>query len=181
MEGGIQSSWKEQPSEKLNEQMRKATKNIRILGTWIPGMNPLPFGAIDAAKRGVVTQILLLKPKSEITAQRTIDLRWDKEKPIEAYKDLRRQLKQSGLLESPTIQVRFYEALPPFRIYMADEFMLMSYYWHPDGSSTGPHLEIFNNGSCYFGEYILKTFDNLWESPTTLTMESLDDGYQVGS
>ena len=173
LKAGIETTSSKQKNSLIDERFELAKNKIILLGTWIPGMNPLFDGMINATKRGVDVKILLLKPKSETAMQRARDLQWDTIKPFEAYKDLKWCIERNGLEKFKNFQVKFYDAIPPFRVYSADSKMLLRFYWHPDGSSTGPHIDI-NIDSGYLGQYVTRTFETLWNSPNTVTIEGMD-------
>lgn len=161
------------PVELMESRSDLAKESIRILQTWIPGMTPLPNGLIESAKRGVKIKILLLQPKSDIARQRALDMQWNVNKPVEAFEDLIWVLKQKQIRHLPNVEVRFFNALPPFMIYSVDNWTLFSVYWHPDGSSTGPNIEV-DSAQGYFGSYINRTFDTIWNLETTLSLDDME-------
>jgi hypothetical protein len=159
---GVQNAWEKQSYNLIDQRLREARKEIYILETWIAGVTPLPAGLIASARRGVSIRILLLDPKSAMAKQRLVDQQFghSTSRPIVAFETLQDTILKNNL-QDHDVEVRFYDALPPFSLYMVDEWILMGFFWHNHSSIEGPHLEVFGKSST-FGWYIFDTFSNLW-------------------
>ena len=162
---GIRKAYEIIPDSVLNELYRTASKEICILWTWTSRIDPLSAGLIEAAKRGTKVRILLLNPKSSIASQRLIDLGFqqDSTRPEVALEGL---LKEISSRQLKNIHIRFYNALPPFILYRADETLMMGTLWHGHGSSKGPHIEIRGLSST-LGSYAMDTYEQLWQGSSS--------------
>ncbi len=175
---GLLSLHSELPEKSFFSKLKKSKEQIKIFQTWIPGMKPLPSALIEAAKRGVDVQILLIQPQSEFAKQRTIDMRWSPTKPFEAFDNLLWIIQKHNLQDVENFQVKFYNCLPPFLLYSIDDWMLLGIYWHPNGATTGLTLEL---GKTPESNDILvhKTFNAIWDSNTTITIDEMSNKLQT--
>lgn len=64
------------------------------------------------------------------------------------------------------IEIRLHNSLPPFGLYMVDNWLAIGFYWHGRAASIGPYLEISKQSST-FGEHVVETFNEIWDSKTT--------------
>lgn len=161
---GIISAQKKQTFDYVDEKLQDAKEEICILETWLSGPEPLHPGLIKSIKRGVPVKILILNPNSKLAEQRLTDQQFTTSigRPLVAFETLKATI-QKNSLQDLNISIKLYDALPSFSLYMVDEWFLMGFFWHNRSSIMAPHLEIYGQNSV-FGKYILETFDSLWNT-----------------
>lgn len=162
---GVKSVYKELDREFLRLNLRKAKNTICVLNTWLWSTDPIMWGALEnAGKQGVNIQILLLDPKSNVAKQRLADLGYSNTF-VDTSHGLRKikSVIKSGKLPADKLAVRLYTALPPFALYVADDWGLMGTFWHGRPSFDGPHIELDIKASL-LGAYAMETYTILWNS-----------------
>jgi hypothetical protein len=169
LSSGIKNVHDELPTQVLDDYYRKAKEEICVLWTWSSRIDPLQAGLLDAAKSGVKVRILLLQLDSEIASYRLIDQGFqpDSARPKVGFEGVLNEICANGLQKS--IQIRFYDALPPFTLYKADDKLVMGIFWHGMGSSNGPHIEI-HGLTTNFGKYGMDTFEKIWKRSTPVPL-----------
>ena len=158
---GINDVLKDSSQDYIVSKFIEANNEIRIFSTWLLGVDPTP-ALITAAKRGVDIKILLMDPKSQIIKQRLCDIGFseDSKRPSVSLETLRSSFKRNNVLDK--VKIQFYNALPPFTLFMADDWMLLGIYWKGTGAFFGPNFEILRKSS-EVGSKIIETFDLLWD------------------
>lgn len=154
------------------EMFEEAKREIVILQTWISQPEMLfPTSLVAAINKEVKTRILLLSPNSSLVQQRYKDTsRYELDSVIasERLKGLCRKIKEEKLDKKKNLGLRLYDALPPFTLYVIDDWMLIGFLWHGKINLEGTHIQVDKRGSRY-AEDIMATFENLWGNIETVT------------
>ncbi|MBT7070197.1 MAG: hypothetical protein HN975_04825 [Anaerolineae bacterium] len=163
---GLNGIHEDQSNDYIDQNFRNAKDEICILETWIPGVLPLRSEFIEAVKLGTKARILIMDIDAEIALQRLDDQDFPQStaRPRAAFEMLKATIEKNEL-QNHEFEVRFYKALPPFSLYMADEWMMMGIFWHNRSSIEGPHFEIHGKSS-KFGRYVLDTYNKMWDKAT---------------
>jgi transcriptional regulator with XRE-family HTH domain len=161
---GLKSVYPDLNRELLRSNLQKAENNICVINTWLWTTDPMWTALENASKRGINIQILLLSPESNIAKQRLLDLgnTIDSVDTSQGLKKIKSDI-ENGKLSNDNVQVRLYEALPPFALYTSDNWGLMSVFWHGRPSFDGPHIELDMKNSL-LGIYVMETYSILWNS-----------------
>jgi len=163
-EAGILNAHADLPLDDLDEYFRKAKVEIRILQTYILNANSISPGLIEAAKRGVAIKVLFIDLQSDILKQRLLDLGFNRDstRPQTGLETVKATIEKHKLNNSH-IEIRFFNALPPFPLYVVDEILLYGAYWHGHESTSGPFIEVQGRSS-KIGWDLIDTFDRLWSN-----------------
>lgn len=171
---GFIDSYREFPRESFNIRCKQARSKVLVLQTYIPGPKPVPEGIVNAAKAGLPVRMLLLSPESAIAAQRMLDVGFKGPDRINRFlvsvETIKKALRENGLAEG-SVEVKFYDCLPPFSMFAADNYIFIGMFWHGAENMAAPHIELQASASA-FGEEALKTFEKIWEE--ALPAEDLD-------
>lgn len=170
-EFGLNHIHKNQPNEYIDQKFRNAKNEICILETWIPGVNPLRSAFVEAVKLGTKARILIMDVDTEIAMQRLDDQDFPRStaRPRAAFEMLKAMIDKNEL-QKHKIEIRFYKALPPFSLYMADDWMTVGIFWHDGSSIEGPHFEIYGSSSM-LGSHISKTYEKMWANATPVQLQ----------
>lgn len=165
-EAGVYDAYPELPRSYLNDAFRKAKTEIRILQTYIFGVNALPLGLIEAARLGVPVKVLLIDLQSPILQQRLSDLGFagNLTRPQAAFDTIQTAVVKNRLVTA-NIEIRFYDAIPPFPLYVVDDLIMIGYFGHVHESTLTPHIEVHGRTS-QIGVLAIDTFDRLWVNAT---------------
>jgi transcriptional regulator with XRE-family HTH domain len=161
---GVKSVHKDLDRIYLRSRWQEAKNSICILNTWLWTVDPLWATLERASMQGVNIQILLLDPRSDITKNRLLDLKYpiDSVSPLAGLERIKNSLER-GKLSADKTEVRLYNALPPFALYTADDFGMLGIFWHDRFSSDGPLVELDIKTSL-LGMYAMETYTVLWNS-----------------
>ena len=169
---GISGATNDYPKEILNELRTNAKDEIRILQTYIGSVEQIPRCIFSAVKHGVKFKLLLLDPESETIQQRLRDIGLPD--TIQVHKDAMERLLiliQKNNPPQELFEVRLYNGLPPFALYLADARLCLGFFWHGEHSPAGPHIFIDDSNST-LGKFALNTFDEIWQSSKQVSISS---------
>lgn len=126
--------------------------------------NSISPGLIEAAKRGAAIKVLFMDLQSEILKQRLSDLGFsrDSTRPQTGLETVKATINKHQLKNS-NLEMRFFNTLPPFPLYIVDELLLYGAYWHGHESNAGPFIEVHGRTS-KIGWSLMDTFDKIWGS-----------------
>ena len=163
VKSGIVSVHPQMPYGQFEEKVKNAKREIIILQTWLKALNPISEGMIEAAARGVKIRILILNPNSEMARQRGVELGLERDsgRPKALFEGIRSAFKKHDL--EGKVEVRMHERIPPFSLYLVDDWMMAGTYWHGRGSVSNPMLEIKGLDKDKLGWYYLDTFEEIWQ------------------
>ncbi len=160
------------------------SRTVRILGTFIYPLTENPnhtaerkvlIEALQQAVRGpsfVGFQFLFLDPRSSAARARAAERKDDDvlRRMAECLATLRTLLKLFD--DSPArsrIAIRLFSRTPPFAMFQTDEFGSISFYFRDRPISEVTRYEFFMDSPV--GEFVEKTFDDLWRDAKTVTIE----------
>lgn len=138
---------------------------IRILTTWMHEYNAISPSLREAVRGGCMLEILMLKPESYFTRQRSIDL---------GYEELHGQtISQTNLRElrrdfatpelKSRVHIRYYDCLPSIVLHMAGETAIVSAFFpHFTLGSQVLQLEVKGVNTLY-GQAVVQEFEHLWD------------------
>jgi len=171
---GIREIHESMPQAKIIKLISQATKNVRILQTWIPDLQVFEMALVNAVNNGAKIQILILDPNSDFAKQRSLDLGY-KDAKIGGKNvqtniaDLERIIKKSNI--SNNIELRLYNVLPSLHIYSSDDISLIGFFWHGVPSKLGYGFEV--NGREYgFGYRLHQEFEQVWNLSKKIDVSS---------
>lgn len=155
---------KEFPAEAFGKCCLAARREIRILQTYIPGAKPLPDEVLVAAQAGCRVRVLLLNPESTMAVQRIKDIGYagDSRRSLVAAETLEASLRKRGM-QANGIEVRFFDSLPPFSLFAADEQIFLGLFWPGKENMGEPHLSLRESASD-FGPAVSGAFETLWRT-----------------
>jgi hypothetical protein len=167
------------PQARFLNAMSDTAGRIKIMGAWPYGMEPahrreflaVLHRAVDAR---VPALVLVLDPSSDAARQRTSDMggRDDARAAIFgvllAFHGWTQTLSASA---GRAFELKVFSALPPARLYLAGNKAICSFFGDSDNrdGSNVRHYETSVLGG--LGFYVNDAFDQLWESPETITLD----------
>lgn len=162
-QSGINNVYPNMPYDEFTEKIKSANTQIIILQTWLKALNPISDEMIDAANRGVKIRILILDPESDIAKQRSVELglEWDTSRPKALFEGVQSAFKKNDIKDK--IEVRLHKRIPPYSLYMVDDWMLVGFYWHGRGSVSNQMIEFKGIDREKMGWLFLDTFDEIWK------------------
>ena len=173
---GVQAGYESLPNDVMDSRFRSAANEIWIFQTWIPEEIQVP-SLLEAVRRGIKLKVLLINPASLVTQQRLADIGYPKttDRPVKMLEGLKVKIHRAGVADG-NVEIRWYEALPPFCLYLVDDWMLVGFSWQGRPNMRGPHLAVFGRSSV-MGRAISDTFQDIWDraNPVCLTAEGICD------
>lgn len=160
---GINSVYPNMPYDKFEEKISSANTQIVILQTWLKALNPISEKMIEAANRGVKIRILILDPESDIAKQRSVELglQWDTSRPKALFEGVQSAFKKNDIKNK--VDVRLHQRIPPYSMYMVDDWMMIGFYWHGRGSVSNQMIEFKGIDKDKMGWLFLDTFEEIWK------------------
>ena len=117
-------------------------------------------------------QILFLHPGSW-AAQLRAEERKDEDvigRILESLATLRALMTQlEGTGARDRVEIRLFARMPPFALFQTDDFASISFYYRDRPISEVTRYEFFRDSP--LGEFVEKTFDDLWRDERTVTLE----------
>lgn len=153
---------------------QRARRSLKILSTWtgVTGVDNYGSLLMDAINKGIDIQVLLLDPSSPIARQRSYDLHLGNgEQPVdeeEVPKNIRASIRQLASLYPELeglrgrLELRLYNALPPFSAYIYDDKAFIGFFLHAAKMTDFPVLEIRLDSP--FGAHVSAEFERLWNT-----------------
>lgn len=149
--------------------LERASQQVRILQTWLP-VTEFWEGLLTAAENGADLHILLLDPHSPFARQRSRDLGHNEsDTPDNIWASLQHlsdlTLREPALMEAH-LQVRLYNSLPNYPVYLADHRGFVGFFPHSRHSMEFPNFEIRTHlwGTFTpFGKEVVADFERRWE------------------
>jgi hypothetical protein len=167
------------PHGRFLDAMSDTASRVKIMGAWPYGMEPAHrrefLGVLQRSVNArVPAQILILDPSSDAARQRTSDMggRHDARTVIFdvllAFHDWSQTLSASA---ARAFELKVFSALPPARLYLVGNKAICSFFGDSDNrdGSNVRHYETSVLGG--LGYYVSAAFDQLWESPETITLD----------
>lgn len=162
---GVKHIYSSMPFEEFFKRIDSSkTKHVRILQTWMKGTNPITDEMIEAVKRGVKFEIILLDPNCEMAAIRTADIGLEQKstRAITLFEGIKAAVKNKQI-NIDSFQVRFHDRIPPYSMYAVDDWILIGFYWHGRGSIANPMIQLENTTKGKLGWNAMDTFDEIWK------------------
>lgn len=168
--------------QKLRERAVNS-KNINILTTFLEE-SLLSYHELDLAARNGCEKIyvLMLNPKSELIKIREgaiddssfetlsmSDRIKNRNKEIEAYK-----IRLKKVSPSLSIEVRYYDSMPPVYFCMCGEFAVVGLYWHSVRTTQTQMFEVEGKESGFW-QRLNAEFKHIWDLPTTVKPEDVSE------
>ncbi len=160
------------------------SRQVRMLGTFFYPFTEHPQHAaerqalLEALRHAasqpscVGIQILFLHPGSW-AAQLRAEERKDEDvigRILESLATLRALLSLlDGDKTKDRIQIRLFARMPPFALFQTDDFASISFYYRDRPISEVTRYEFFRDSP--LGEFVEKTFDDLWRDERTVTLD----------
>jgi hypothetical protein len=171
------------PNTFINK-ISNAKSNIQILNTWIPNLSKEPIFVdeiLNALKRGVKVEILLLFPRSTIVTYREDSLRADGgiNFSIKALIEDNFRIIKENIYDKlneeyrKSLVVRVYDLIPPIAIYRCDENYFICLFWHGKLAVEGPTIEIKSNS--LLSKQVEEEFKSFWNSNLTAQIKDLSE------
>jgi len=160
------------------------SKQVRVLGTFIYPFTYHPAHAQERlallqAFRDVVrrpsfvgVQMLFLSPGSPTAQSRAAERKDDDvlKRMEESLSTLQLLLKElDGCPARNRVEIRFFSRMPPFSLFLTDNFASISFYFRDRPISEITRYEFFMDSP--IGGFVDKTFDDLWRDEQTVTLE----------
>lgn len=170
---GIVVVRRELPEDLLEAWIRDAKECIRIQDTWIPDPGRLKKAFLEATKKGVRIEVLLLKDQSDLAKQRSLDLNqrtssFVSERILDALHEFE-QLNEEGV----NIVVRLYESLPSVQQLICDQRRFIGFFAHGARSDLAPQLQIEGQDT-FLIDFFDKEFARVWEASTQVIPKLAD-------
>ncbi|MEO0688053.1 MAG: DUF5919 domain-containing protein [Cyanobacteria bacterium J06649_11] len=162
------------PLEALLPKYAVAKQRIYILQTWLEENDPIPRQLAKAVQNGIDLRILILEPNSLFATQRTDNLGFGSvrpDRPNYLYRILLNTIKKR-LKANSSFSLKLYNNLPPFALYVIDDWMSVGLYWPKEGSLKNYHFEI-PNANTDIGELFLTSFEALWNEAKEVSKSSI--------
>lgn len=153
----------------FNDLCQEAEKEIVVFKNWMVHTHRLPINLISAIKRNVRTRILLTHPSSIHVEER---LRERKTKSNSEQKtsleNIREIILNNKLYTYNKFELRFHNFTPPFTMYLVDDKILFTQYWHATFASNGPYLQVGSGTT--FGKEMEKTVNKIWDRSSAISV-----------
>lgn len=173
-QAGIARTYSGLPVELLQDRVSNADERINIVQIWINNPKQRFEEAFKAVGKNLTIRILEADPASALVKLRAESQRhlfpatatFDPEfiskalnANLEFYKGL---VKNHGV----KLEVRWYDAIPPFTMHITDSTALIGFYAYGDFSNLTPHLEVRSgeNDLTTFEKFCSAQFNALWET-----------------
>ncbi len=164
---------------KMARNIRKS-KSVRMLSTYILPFTDHPKHQIerqtllqaitDAVRRPKFAgmQLLFLHPASPAARARAAERKDDDvmkrmDESLACLESIAKQFEGDGRLE-----IRLFWRTPPFSLFQTDDFASLSFYFRDRPISEVARYEFFTDSPV--GEFVEKTFDDLWRDERTVTL-----------
>lgn len=158
------------------------SRQVRVLGTFIYPLTNHPAhsgdrAAVLAAVREALArpsvagvQLLFLNPSSSAARARAAERKDDDVllRMDECLATLRELAAALDRAAKARLEVRFFSRTPPFALFQTDNFGSISFYYRDRPISEVTRYEFFMDSP--LGEFVEKTFDDLWRDEQTLTL-----------
>jgi hypothetical protein len=160
------------------------SSHVRVLATFIYPLSEHPNHAearkalIDALCEALArptfggVQLLFLDPRSAAARTRAAERKDDDvlRRMAETIATLRMLQKRFDSVTTPArFEVRLFSRTPPFALFQTDNFGSISFYYRDRPISEVTRYEFFMDSP--IGEFVEKTFDDLWRDEKTTTLE----------
>ena len=150
------------PRETLYNEFRSAKTKVRLLNTWIPGIEAVQRNLKMALEAGLKdVEILLADPFGPIARQRSHDLERGPLAVPQYIADNQRAIAKLIKAHPGKVRLRFYRGIPPFALYMADSSFFIGHYWPHKEGVEGPFVECSEVGFC--ANNIVDCWDIMWD------------------
>jgi len=170
---GIIGHFKNRPNDLLKEKYEKATKQIKILHTWLDAVEPLPIEIFEAEKRGVAVKIILLDPDSYFAKMRAKNLGFEENttRTRVLFEGVENAIRKNCQKDN-FIEVFLYDGNIPFSYYAVDNWGLVGLFWAERAGVIGPHIEVIEKekGIAFF---LNETFNKILEKSKKVAFQSL--------
>jgi hypothetical protein len=143
-----------------------ARREIALLTSWIRESDIQRQLSIAITHHRVPARFLLLDPLSPYARKRAEDLYLNADIPLINFNAMLEQLKQLDVHDN--VEIRIYDAIPPFTLYIADEWMMLGFHWHHAAGSLLEHFEIEGRDTP-LGSNFIATYDALWKKAVPLS------------
>lgn len=171
-EVGISGAVPRHTETHYDEFCSSATNEISILQTYLGSIRGLPASIFNAANHGVKVRLLLLDPDSQMIRQRLRDIGLPDS--VQVHKDAMERVRIIINRYNPLpdmFEVRFYDSIPPFAMYKADNRIRLGFFWHGEHCPVGPHIYVDDSDSV-LGRFAISTFDDIWQSSRDANIRS---------
>jgi hypothetical protein len=189
-EVGIVHVYSSFPLAKFCHELKRASRCIHILQTFIPyPQHMLQFeqDILGAIRRGCEVQVLLLDPRSQVVGwrQRTLSPGYGRDSVrqqilsnIEQLARLRAELPREA---RDRLELRVYDMMPSMSIYRVDDLFLAGYYFHAHLAIDSPQQQVPLQSVT--GQRLAAEHDQLWAADITesVDLDHLDRWLTSGS
>lgn len=158
------------PRNLLDQKFTEARSEIWILDTWFSRPDAVPDSLLAAAQKGVRVKILFLDKdaKTPILKLRMKDLGYTPAAASQTSRDTLQRMINQTANAAAAIEIRLYQALPPFNLYRIDDAMYLGFFWYKKLSYQGAFLEIKGVSSPLAAD-VKDTFGKLWDDARPFT------------
>lgn len=152
------------PRNILDQKFAGARSEIWILDTWFSRPDAVPDSLLAAAQRGVHVKILFLDKdaKTPILKLRMKDLGYTPTAAAQTSRDTLQRMINQTANAAAAIEIRLYQALPPFNLYRVDDVLYLGFFWYKKLSYQGAFLEV-KSVSSPLAVDVKEAFQKLWD------------------
>lgn len=159
------------PTEYLNQSIADA-KEVRIIQTYLTGVENLKLSLEAALKKGANVKILLMEPELESARLRSKGL-INKQVNVRAkILDNRSELEELYDKYPGLFQLKYYNEIPGLNLFAVDDKLLIGFYWYKQYAIYGTYLEIKNDDYYPLAKNVNTHWNKLWESYSGETQQN---------
>lgn len=153
------------PIDEIQRLFGAERTRIRILTTWVHEYNALSPSLREAVQGGATLELLVLKPESAFTRQRSLDLGYEELHGQSVSQTNLRELRRDFATPElkARVQLRYYDCLPSVAVHMAGETAIVSAFFpHFTLGTQVLQLEVKGVNTLY-GQAVTQEFEHLWK------------------
>jgi len=160
---GLDTVYADLSEDLIEERILEAEERIRIQDTWIPDPRRFRKAFIEASKKGVHIEVLILNHESKFANQRGLDLQYHTGQYVS--EQIKEDIHEFEFLDDAGvhIEVRLYDSLPSIQQIIYDQCRFIGFFLHGERSDLAPQLEI-RDQETILGKFFEEEFERVWKA-----------------
>lgn len=160
---GIVQIYETIPSTYINQAIADS-EEIRIIQTYLTGVESLKLSFEHALKNGASIKILLMEPELESARLRAKGLINKQVNVRNKIIDNRLELEELHQKYPDQFQIAYYNEIPGLNLFAFDDKLLIGWYWYKQYAIYGTYLEIQDESQYPLAKNVNDHWNKLWKS-----------------